>query len=41
MAKLAFKRRGFDYSGPFTEMVLLGNAAILAGKRLHWDAENL
>ena len=31
----------FDYSGPFTEMVLLGNLAIRAGDRLEWDAENM
>jgi predicted dehydrogenase len=31
----------FGYSGPFTEMVLLGNAAIRTGKKLLWDAENL
>jgi hypothetical protein len=31
----------FSYSGPFTEMVLLGNAAIRSGKKLLWDAENL
>ncbi|MFP4192159.1 MAG: Gfo/Idh/MocA family protein [Candidatus Hydrogenedentota bacterium] len=31
----------FDYSGPFTEMVLLGNVAIRAGERLEWDAENM
>ena len=31
----------FRYSGPFSEMVLLGNVAIRAGKRIEWDAENL
>jgi len=31
----------FDYSGPFTEMVLLGNVAIRTGKPLDWDGENL
>lgn len=32
----------FDYSGPLSEMVLLGNLAILAkGKRIEWDSENL
>jgi len=29
----------FDYAGPFTEWVLLGNVAIRAGKKLQWDAE--
>ena len=32
---------GFQYSGPFTEMVLLGNVAIRTGQRIEWDAENL
>jgi len=27
----------FDYAGPLTEMVLLGNLAIRTGKRLEWD----
>ena len=31
----------FDYSGPFTETVLLGNLAIRSGRQLDWDAENL
>jgi len=32
----------FDYSGPFTEMVVMGNLAIhLPGKRLKWDGENM
>ena len=31
----------FDYAGPLTEMVLLGNVALRTGKRLHWDSENL
>ena len=29
----------FDYSGPLTEAVLLGNVAYRAGKKLEWDAE--
>ena len=29
------------YSGPLTEMVLLGNAAIRAGSRIDWDAKAL
>ena len=31
----------FDYTGPLTETVLLGTVAYRAGKKLHWDAENL
>ena len=31
----------FDYSGPLTEAVLLGNVSYRAGKALEWDAENL
>ena len=31
----------FDYSGPLTEMVLLGNIALRTGKLLEWDAENM
>jgi len=31
----------FDYSGPLTEMVLLGNLAVRTGKRIEWDSENL
>ena len=31
----------FEYSGPLTEIVLLGNLAIRSGKRLEWDADNL
>ncbi len=32
----------FDYAGPLTETVLLGNVAILArGTKLHWDPVNL
>ena len=30
----------FDYSGPFTETVLLGNLAVRLGK-IEWDGENL
>ena len=28
----------FDYSGPFTEIVLLGNLAVRLGKKIEWDA---
>ena len=31
----------FDYSGPFTEIVLLGNVAIRAGEKIEWDAKNM
>ncbi len=32
----------FDYSGPFTETVLLGNLAVLyPGRKLEWDGPNL
>ena len=29
----------FDYSGPFTEIVLLGNLAVRLGKKIEWDAK--
>jgi hypothetical protein len=31
----------FDYAGPLTEAVLLGNVAIRSAKKLLWDAENM
>src|SRR5262249_9211829 len=31
----------FDYAGPLTEFVLLGNLALRIGKRFEWDAENM
>lgn len=31
----------FDYSGPMTEAVLLGNVAIRSGKRIQWNSEEL
>ena len=31
----------FDYSGPLTEFVLLGNLAIRAGQKIDWDGENM
>jgi len=31
----------FDYAGPLTEAVLLGNVAIRSAKRLTWDSKNL
>lgn len=30
-----------DYSGPLTEMVLLGNLAVRAGGRVEWDGPNM
>jgi predicted dehydrogenase len=32
---------GFDYSGPLTEMVLLGNVALRARRRIEWDSAAL
>ena len=29
----------FDYAGPLTETVLLGNIAIRTGEKLDWDAD--
>ena len=31
----------FDYSGPFTEVVNLGNVAIRAGRRIEWDPSTM
>ncbi len=31
----------FDYAGPFTETVLLGNVAIRARRKIEWDGPNL
>ncbi len=31
----------FDYSGPFSETVLLGNLAVKLGKKIHWDGPNM
>jgi len=31
----------FDYSGPLTEAVLLGNVALRAGRKILWDAGSL
>jgi hypothetical protein len=31
----------FEYSGPLTEMVLLGNLAVRTGKKIEWDAAKL
>ena len=31
----------FDYGGPLTEMVLLGNVALRTGKKILWDGANM
>ncbi len=31
----------FEYCGPLTKMVLLGNLAVRLGKKIDWDAEAL
>lgn len=31
----------FDYAGPLTEMVLLGNVALRAGRKIEWDSAKL
>jgi predicted dehydrogenase len=31
----------FDYAGPFTEMVLLGNLAVRTGKKIEWDGPKM
>ena len=31
----------FEYSGPLTETVLLGNVAYRTGQTIHWDSQNL
>lgn len=31
----------FDYAGPFTETVLLGNVALRAGQKIMWDAKRM
>ncbi|MEM7386935.1 MAG: hypothetical protein AAF514_18505, partial [Verrucomicrobiota bacterium] len=31
----------FDYSGPFSETVVLGNLAIRLGKKIEWDGPNM
>ena len=31
----------FDYAGPLSETILLGNVAALAGEKLNWDGPNL
>ena len=36
--KPADAKAGFDYSGPFTEALLVGNLAVRLQKRIEWDA---
>jgi predicted dehydrogenase len=36
-----FPKSNFDYAGPFTETVLLGNIALRVGRRLEWDGPNM
>ena len=31
----------FDVSGPFTEVVVLGNLALRLGKKIDWDGVNM
>ena len=31
----------FEIAGPLTEMVLLGNIALLSGQAVEWDSKNL
>jgi hypothetical protein len=31
----------FGYSAPLTEMVLLGNVALLSGKPIEWDSRKM
>ena len=32
---------GFEYSGPFTESLLVGNLAVRLGRRIEWDARRM
>jgi len=32
---------GFEYSGPFTEALLVGNLAVRLGKRIEWDSKKM
>jgi predicted dehydrogenase len=36
-----YPKSNFDYAGPFTETVLLGNIALRVGRRLEWDGPNM
>ncbi len=31
----------FDYAAPLTEMILLGNLAIVTGEKIYWDAQRI
>jgi predicted dehydrogenase len=39
--KPSVAKSNFDYAGPLTEFILLGNVAMRAGKKLEWDGENI
>ena len=32
---------GFDYAGPFTEALLLGNLAVRTGQAIEWDGSSM
>jgi hypothetical protein len=34
-------KAGFDYSGPYTEALLVGNLSTRLQKRIEWDAANM
>ena len=36
-----YPKSNFDYAGPFTEAILLGNIALRVGRRLEWDGANM
>ena len=31
----------FNYAGPLTELILLGNVALRSGQRISWDAASM
>ena len=39
--KPAAAMAGFEYSGPFTEALLVGNLAVRLGKRIEWDSQKM
>jgi predicted dehydrogenase len=36
-----FPKSNFEYAAPFTEVVLLGNVALRAGRRIEWDGPGM
>ncbi len=38
---IGFPKSNFEYAGPMTETILLGNIALRMGRRLEWDGEKL